>query len=151
MKKLLALVFVLGCAGSSANNGEMPTATIPSATSTSDAIPAPRARVEYRMETVAFRLGQRGDASATRRLIQRRFAGVQVETAVQIEPQAVRDEAQQMDPAPEVDETLDELARWQTARIPTTLDPNAVLAFVRSLPNVESAYVSVPPIPAQAG
>ena len=103
------------------------------------------------METVAFRLGQRGDASATRRLIQRRFAGVQVETAVQIEPQAVRDEAQQMDPAPEVDETLDELARWQTARIPTTLDPNAVLAFVRSLPNVESAYVSVPPIPAQAG
>ena len=147
MKKLLALVFVLGCAGSKASNGDIPTATIPSVTSTAD---APRVQVEYRMETVAFQLRQRGDADETRRLILRRFPGVQIETAVQIDSESVRDEAKQTDPAPDIDDALDELVRWRTVRVPTTLDPNAVLAFVRSLPQVETAYVSFPPIPAQA-
>ena len=146
MKKLLALVFVLGCAGSKGSNGDIPTATIPSATSTGD---APRAQVEYRMETVAFQLRERGSADETRRLIVRRFPGIAVETAVQIDPQAIRDEAERMDPAPDVEDTLDELVRLQTARIPTTVDPHAVLAFVRSLSTVENAYLSFPPIPAQ--
>ena len=144
------LVLLLGCAGSGAagppSATAKPTAQAPPVPSTPTASPD-----GFRAETISFRLRRAPDsreALEARRAIERRFAGTRVTRALEeIDPDLLRRMVDEANRAAGGD-AVPPLDRFQTVRLPATVDPAAVLSFVKALPAVESAELVLPAIPA---